>query len=552
MKIEVAAPPSEENENLEENDDLGGPLVVSLRNAPTTLTDGTYAFNLFRGNPDTSDKELEEEFGKDAYERAYTFSNGKLGNGDTPHSERHLVVVGRGDGCDVVGKNFAHEKCGFSMGVLPKDETSGVMAHEGGGSMHVLGRLVPVGKKDWRYLLKLQRLCGDSVVHLTTRPQNFNYQFNRDDEEKLDYDNIDVRRAIAADATRLFSCKRGKDNRRSSCREKVGLGCNRIAEAVGITNWESVKVCNDEKRFDAESGRAEKFTPARFGGDKATRGVPLEIKPGYVLFSHNLPYNDFMKAGKRKTLEAMIEVFGGSEKPKAIMDLLPMIYVTDPNWAISDGDHTFDAVEKGKALAFMDALLQFASLKSGRVKETRPKRIEKKKRKRKEEGEEGEEGVKKVEDGEKEEEEEEEEEIETIEEEVKHKWLFTKPERVNPLIQQCIIDTFTEVEVGDETQYGESRLRTKRLKDLLILHIILLALRISNWQLDTESLRAALKLKTTEFTPMYKQLGASKVTSIKHKQDESPTVALVMAERQLGTILPEIKNRVQAKKKKEY
>jgi len=51
---------------------------------------------------------------------------------------------------------------------------------------------------------------------------------------------------------------------------------------------------------------------------------------------------------------------------------------------------------------------------------------------------------------------------------------------------------------------------------------------------------------------MYKQLGASKVTSIKHKQDESPTVALVMAERQLGTILPEIKNRVQAKKKKEY
>ena len=140
----------------------------------------------------------------------------------------------------------------------------------------------------------------------------------------------------------------------------------------------------------------------------------------------------------------MIESLGGSEKPKAIIDLLPMIHVTDPNWAISAGDHSFDATEKAKALAFMDALLQFASLKSGRVKETRPKRIEMKKRKRKEEGEEG---VKKEEDGEKEEEEEEEEEIEIIEEEVKHKWLFTKPERVDPLIQQCIIDTFTEVEV---------------------------------------------------------------------------------------------------------
>ena len=69
--------------------------------------------------------------------------------------------------------------------------------------------------------------------------------------------------------------------------------------------------------------------------------------------------------------------------------------------------------------------------------------------------------------------------------------------------------------------------------------------------MDSEPLRAALKLKTTEFTPMYKQLGASKVTSIKHKKDESPTIALMMAERQLSTILPEIKNRVQAKKKKE-
>jgi len=61
LKIEVA--PSEKNEG----NDLGGPLVVSLRTAPTTLTDGTYAFNLFRGNPDTSDRELEKEFGNDAY-----------------------------------------------------------------------------------------------------------------------------------------------------------------------------------------------------------------------------------------------------------------------------------------------------------------------------------------------------------------------------------------------------------------------------------------------------------------------------------------------------
>ena len=554
LKIEVAAPPSEENENLEENDDLGGPLVVSLRNAPTTLTDGTYACTLFRGNPDTNDNELEEEFGKDAYERAYTFSNGKLGNGDTPHSERHLVVVGRGDGCDVVGKNFAHEKCGFSMGVLPKDETSGVMAHEGGGSMHVLGRLVPVGKKDsGEYVLKLQRLCGDSVVHLTTRPQNFNYQFNRDDEEKLDYDNIDVRRAIAADATRLFSSqKRQRQQAKLMSARKLDSDAIASPKLLESQIGKASRFAMTRKDLMQKAGEQRNLPPHDLEATKPHEAFPWKLTPGYVLFSHNLPYNDFMKAGKRKTLEAMIEVFGGSEKPKAIMDLLPMIYVTDPNWAISDGDHTFDAVEKGKALAFMDALLQFASLKSGRVKETRPKRIEKKKRKRKEEGEEGEEGVKKVEDGEKEEEEEEEEEIETIEEEVKHKWLFTKPERVNPLIQQCIIDTFTEVEVGDETQYGESRLRTKRLKDLLILHIILLALRISNWQLDTESLRAALKLKTTEFTPMYKQLGASKVTSIKHKKDESPTVALVMAERQLGTILPEIKNRVQAKKKKEY
>ena len=36
-------------------------------------------------------------------------------------------------------ENFAHEKCGFGIGVLPKDATQGVMAHEDGRSMDVLG-----------------------------------------------------------------------------------------------------------------------------------------------------------------------------------------------------------------------------------------------------------------------------------------------------------------------------------------------------------------------------------------------------------------------------
>ena len=547
LKIEVA--PSEKNEG----NDLGGPLVVSLRTAPTTLTDGTYAFNLFRGNPDTSDRELEKEFGNDAYERAYNFTNGKLGNGDTPHSERHLVVVGRGDGCDIIGKNFAHEKCGFGIGVLPKDATQGVMAHEDGRSMDVLGRLVPVGKEDsGEYVLKLQRLCGDSVVHMLTRPQRLNYQFNRDDVEKLDYDDINVRRAITADATKLFSSqKRQRQQAKLMSARKLDSDAIASPKLLESQIGKSSRFAMTRKDLMQKAGEQRNLPPHDLEATKPHEAFPWKLTPGYVLFSHNLPYNDFIKAGKKTTVEAMIESLGGSEKPKAIIDLLPMIHVTDPNWAISAGDHSFDATEKAKALAFMDALLQFASLKSGRVKETRPKRIEMKKRKRKEEGEEGEEGVKKEEDGEKEEEEEEEEEIEIIEEEVKHKWLFTKPERVDPLIQQCIIDTFTEVEVGDGTQYGESRLRTKRLKDLLVLHIILLALRVSNWQVDSEPLRAALKLKTTEFTPMYKQLGASKVTSIKHKKDESPTIALMMAERQLSTILPEIKNRVQAKKKKE-
>ena len=546
LKIEVA--PSEKNEG----NDLGGPLVVSLRTAPTTLTDGTYAFNLFRGNPDTSDRELEKEFGNDAYERAYNFTNGKLGNGDTPHSERHLVVVGRGDGCDIIGKNFAHEKCGFGIGVLPKDATQGVMAHEDGRSMDVLGRLVPVGKEDsGEYVLKLQRLCGDSVVHMLTRPQRLNYQFNRDDVEKLDYDDINVRRAITADATKLFSSqKRQRQQAKLMSARKLDSDAIASPKLLESQIGKSSRFAMTRKDLMQKAGEQRNLPPHDLEATKPHEAFPWKLTPGYVLFSHNLPYNDFIKAGKKTTVEAMIESLGGSEKPKAIIDLLPMIHVTDPNWAISAGDHSFDATEKAKALAFMDALLQFASLKSGRVKETRPKRIEMKKRKRKEEGEEGEEGVKKEEDGEKEEEEEE-EEIEIIEEEVKHKWLFTKPERVDPLIQQCIIDTFTEVEVGDGTQYGESRLRTKRLKDLLVLHIILLALRVSNWQVDSEPLRAALKLKTTEFTPMYKQLGASKVTSIKHKKDESPTIALMMAERQLSTILPEIKNRVQAKKKKE-
>ena len=312
LKIEVA--PSEKNEG-NDWEALGRFFTHRADNRPTDD-----AFNLFRGNPDTSDRELEKEFGNDAYERAYNFTNGKLGNGDTPHSERHLVVVGRGDGCDVIGKNFAHEKCGFGIGVLPKDATQGVMAHEDGRSMDVLGRLVPVGKEgSGEYVLKLQRLCGDSVVHMLTRPQRLNYQFNRDDVEKLDYDDINVRRAITADATKLFSSqKRQRQQAKLMSARKLDSDAIASPKLLESQIGKSSRFAMTRKDLMQKAGEQRNLPPHDLEATKPHEAFPWKLTPGYVLFSHNLPYNDFIKAGKKTTVEAMIESLGGWKNRKQL------------------------------------------------------------------------------------------------------------------------------------------------------------------------------------------------------------------------------------------
>jgi hypothetical protein len=539
----TASAVTDEKKKKKKKNERRRPIVLSITHNQTGDIDPKYKFTVYQGVKDTSDKELREEFGEDVYDRVYDFENG-----DTPHSENHLIVVGKGEGCDLVGKNFAHEMCGFGAGTMPVNESDGYIGNEG-RAMDVLGRLVKkVGGKKGEYVLKLQRIAGDAVVQMTTRPHGYNYNFVRKDEEKVDYNNIDVRRAMNAETTRLFSSqKRQRQQQKLLAARKLDQAAIASPKEIESQIGKSSRFALTRKELMQKAGEQRNLPAHDLEATKPHKAFPWKSTPGYALFQSYLPHDLYAKAAKKKTQEDKIAALGGSDKPVAIMDLLPMINEVDPSWAIHEGDPEFDAREKAKALAFMDALLQFASMKNGRVKEARPRKKEKKKRKLDENNNGSDDGVKKEEDDEIVEEEEEKEEGE----EVKHKWLFTTPDKLDPMIQVCIIETFTEIEIGDDTQFGASRIRTKPLKDLCILHIVLLALRIANWKVNAEPIRAALKMKPTEFTQVYRQLGAKKVQSIKHKKDESPTIELMMGERQLLTILPEIKNRVQAQKKKD-
>ena len=192
-------------------------------------------------------------------------------------------------------------------------------------------------------MLKLQRLCGDSVVHMLTRPQRLNYQFNRDDVEKLDYDDINVRRAITADATKLFSSQK-RQRQQAKLMSARKLDSDAIASPKLLESQIGKSSRFAMTRKDLMQRRENrKFANLRFGGEQATRAL-LEIDTGLRLVLDNALYNDFIKPG-RNDRGGYDRVFGRVGKPKAII-VVTDDSLADPNCMTAEKYHSFDATEK--------------------------------------------------------------------------------------------------------------------------------------------------------------------------------------------------------------
>jgi len=127
--------------------------------------------------------------------------------------------------------------------------------------------------------------------------------------------------------------------------------------------------------------------------------------------------------------------------------------------------------------------------------------------------------------------------------------------KVDPLIQRAVIDEFMEEqfpEVGKGTKDDPKRYaRPKAMKDLVTLHLILMALRVCGWSVDVTALAKRLKVSVTDLTPHCKELGC-KVTKTTGKKSEGGGITKASlpldGTKKLGDLLPEIRRRLQAKK----
>lgn len=126
--------------------------------------------------------------------------------------------------------------------------------------------------------------------------------------------------------------------------------------------------------------------------------------------------------------------------------------------------------------------------------------------------------------------------------------------KVDPLIQRAVIDEWMEEQLPEEgkgTKDDPKRFaRPKAMKDLVTLHLLLMALRVCSWSVDLSALAKRLKLSVQDLVPHCKELGC-KVTKTAGKTSEGGGVTKASlpldGTKRLGDFLPEIKRRLQAK-----
>lgn len=126
--------------------------------------------------------------------------------------------------------------------------------------------------------------------------------------------------------------------------------------------------------------------------------------------------------------------------------------------------------------------------------------------------------------------------------------------KVDPLIQRAVIDEWMEEQLPEEgkgTKDDPKRYaRPKAMKDLVTLHLLLMALRVCQWSVDLTALAKRLKLPIADLIPHCKELGCkiAKTTGKKSEGGGITKASLPLdGTKRLGDLLPEIKRRLQAK-----
>ena len=421
---------------------------------------------------------------------------------------RHMILRGRSEGVDWVGTNF-EAKTG-----LPE-------AHK-----HLLARLAPTAPGSDEYTLQFMPLGGGKVFRMQTRRHNLDYAADESAPDNTDLNDPKVRAAVNEKLLKAFSSqKRQRKVAKMQAQRRIDASTLADPDTMEATLKAATAVEMTSKELAALAGTRRNIPPHNPEATNAFDAYPLDQTPLFPLLDR-MRWKELLKASKKPSLAKELREKGVDEH---VLSLLPHL--------VEGGDDNIKR-NKAKALALIEVFLAFHAHKGVVSEDTRPP-----KKTDEEIAAEGGGGA-----------------AVASPAPQKPRLSWAHETQVDPLVQRAMIDEFMELQLPPELEAKAAAndpkkyLRPKAKHDLSALHIIVLQLRVCNWDMDIAALSATLKRSQADLVPHCKELGCKTSGSGKGASAKGKGVKVTLhmdGKMPLKEMLPEIARRPTAKGKRQ-
>lgn len=442
-----------------------------------------------------------------------------------PYRGHMMLLRGRTDGVDYIGANHA------PLGHYPA----------GDACKYLLGKLVPVNQKGKGggggggdddavdYELKLMPVGGSRVVDLECRCHALDYNEPEWDGAE-DLNDYQVRAAHNARLLKAFaSAKQQRKVAKIMAERRVDGNTIAAPDAMEATLKRATEGEMDASQLSKLAGERRNIPEHNPSATNAIDAYPFNQFPMFALLEKRTKWKEMVKAAKKPG--AMKELRDGGGVDDFVLGLVPKL--AEHSGGATDREENDRQKTRAKALAALDFLLVFLHAKD-HISEKRERR--------------------KDVDG----------DDDDDDAYTGNKILsWTTRERVDPGIQRACVDAFMEEQrSGGADSGGVARgpdeprrfSRPKAMKDLVCLHVILMALRVCNYDVDLDALGARMKMGVKALAPLCRELGCAVKKSAGKKSDGGGVTRATLpldGTKTLQDVLPEIKRRLKAAKKRD-
>ena len=455
----------EEELDLEDDsdDDCGaydGPYAVRCAAVGASGLERDVAFEAWRPKRGLDREEMREHY-KGLFDEGL----------DNPFRANNIVLRGRGNGVDYVGKNFTHTKSGVGRAYEREHPST---------ARQMLGRLKPnPDGGDGAYVMELIPIAGGRVIDLEARLHKYNYTEHGESKYANFLEDPEMRKEMLAKQLEAFASDKRKRqvNKINAARR---LDQESIASPLQMASHITTAMENMKSRNDLiiEAGKKRNIPAHNLEATEANLAYPVDNFPCFELFS-KLRWKELLDDVKQDTAQS-------SQLYEPLTKSMSMTLVGGKSKAMN---------ERAKLVMYGDALCKLHNIRTSRIFEAKPMKDE---------------------DG-------------ATPTKPKQPFLYTTESEVDPDLQYAIIQAFMEEDFS-----GNSRayVMSKAAKDLLRLQILLVALRVHDWTLRLDIVTVQLRIDPKDMQSYTRQLGCKsasggKIPSVKLDLQGKPLAAFL-------------------------